>query len=204
MKTTTEILDLMKDCCGMQDISRLMHIGHFLLETTNVTGDVVELGCHEGKLSAVLASLTNKPLWVYDSFQGLPARSTHDITRPDFFPGQLKAERQIIEDRFKAYDLLPPIIVEKWFKDLTPDDLPHRISFALLDGDFHDSIRDSLRAVYKRMTPSGIVAIDDFGWTALPGVKVATDAFMADKPEKIRTLTGQCEQVCHMVYFQKI
>lgn len=203
MKTLSEILAIAGECSSMQDAGRLFNIAHFVQQAQSIPGDICEFGTHEGKLAAFIACLTNRQLWLYDSFQGLPAKSTHDITRADFFPGQLKCDRLVVEERFKRHGLNPPVIVEKWFKDLTPDDLPHRISMAILDGDFYDSIMDSLRACYKRMTPGGIVCIDDYPWVALPGVKKATDDFLKDKPERLRLLMGPCEQIAHHVYFVK-
>ena len=74
-----------------------------------------------------------------------------------------------------------PVIKKAWFKDLTPDDLPSEIAFAFLDGDFYESIRDSLKLVMPRMNNEGIIVVHDYNNPALPGVKKAVDEWRQNK-----------------------
>ena len=46
--------------------------------------------------------------------------------------------------------------------ELTDQDLPEKIAFVFLDGDFYESIRDSLRLVASRMAEEGIVVVHDY------------------------------------------
>ena len=93
---------------------------------------------------------------------------------------------------FKRYDLPPPEIHAGWFNKTLPDQLPDRICFAHLDGDFYESILVSLEHVYPQLSPGAICLIDDYsdpnvhdGWDRLPGVKRACDEFLANRPEKV-------------------
>ena len=83
-----------------------------------------------------------------------------------------------VKERFLRAGLPVPVIKKAWFKDLTSNDLPERIAFAFLDGDFYESIRDSLRLVGPRMAKSGVIVVHDYTNPALPGVKRAVDEWM--------------------------
>ena len=89
-------------------------------------------------------------------------------------------------------NLEPPIIHPGWFEETLPNGLPESIAFAHLDGDFYDSIKVSLEYIYPRLSQGAICLIDDYadpdiydGWNHLPGVKVACDEYLADKPENV-------------------
>ena len=74
-----------------------------------------------------------------------------------------------------------PVIKKAWFADLKEGDLPERIAFAFLDGDFYESIRDSLKLVGPRMSEDGVMIIHDYTNPALPGVKKAVDEWKQNK-----------------------
>lgn len=67
------------------------------------------------------------------------------------------------------------MIEKAWFSDLTHDDFPERIAFAFLDGDFYESIRDSLKLVGPLMSEDGVLVVHDYSNLALPGVAKAVD-----------------------------
>lgn len=157
-------------------------LAHYLVKVIEqgVPGDVVELGCYQGETSKVLQKivleLSNKKLYVYDSFEGLPERD-HD-KGDGFTSGGLVADKETVIENFKRNDLPPPIILKAWFKDINT--CPDPIAFAFLDGDFYASIKDSLSLVWEKMSPKGIVAIHDYHSKPLRGVKLATDEFLAN------------------------
>lgn len=118
-----------------------------------------------------------KKLWIYDSFEGLPEKSDCDesVLGVDFKGGELFVTKREVKGRFLRAGLPVPVIKKGWFSDLTSADLPERIAFAFLDGDFYESIRDSLRLVTGRMMDGGILVVHDYTNPALPGVKRAVD-----------------------------
>lgn len=145
-----------------------------------VDGDYVELGCYKGDTSLLLAEVlkgSNKRLWIYDSFEGLPEKSDADesVLGRDFRGGELFVTKREVKERFLRAGLPVPVIKKAWFADLVPSDLPERIAFAFLDGDFYESIRDSLRLVDSKMVEGGVLIIHDYTNSALPGVKKAVD-----------------------------
>ena len=74
-----------------------------------------------------------------------------------------------------------PVIKKAWFKDLVESDLPEKIAFAFLDGDFYESIRDSLKLVVPKMVRGGVLVVHDYTNPALPGVSKAVDEFTQGK-----------------------
>ncbi len=159
-------------------------------ECLELDGDFVELGCYKGDTSLLLAELlknNQKKLWIYDSFEGLPDKTSADISElgRDFKPGELAVTKREVKMRFLRAGLPVPIIKKAWFQDLGSDDLPNEIAFAFLDGDFYESIKISLELVWPRMNEKGVIVIHDYSNQALPGVALAIDEWLNDKSCKV-------------------
>lgn len=155
-------------------------------EQVGAPGDFVELGCYKGDTSLLLAEVlgdSDKKLWIYDSFEGLPEKSTEDasVIGENFKGGELFVTKREVKERFLRAGLPVPIIKKAWFKDLQDEDLPEVISFAFLDGDFYDSIKDSLKLVENKMNSGAKIIIHDYNNEALPGVKKAVNEWLAGK-----------------------
>ena len=123
---------------------------------------------------------TNKKLFVYDSFEGLPEKTIEDQSPSglQFVAGELYAQKKQLINNFKRANLPLPIITKGWFSNITPDQLPDRIAFAFLDGDYYNSIRDSLKLTWPRLSPGAIVVIDDYANQELPGAEKAVDEWL--------------------------
>ncbi|MDO4747443.1 MAG: TylF/MycF/NovP-related O-methyltransferase, partial [Candidatus Saccharibacteria bacterium] len=156
-----------------------------------VEGDFVEMGCYKGDTSLLLAEIlvenyvdkvvekmgksgekevekcsggkNKKKLWIYDSFEGLPEKMEVDksVLGEAFKGGELAVTKREVKERFLRAGLPVPVIKKGWFADLTEVDLPEKIAFAFLDGDFYESIRDSLRLVVPRMADGGVLVVHD-------------------------------------------
>ena len=78
-------------------------------KTLDIAGDVVEFGCYEGDTSVQLAhAMRNHPdkwLYLYDSFEGLPAKTAADQSADGwrFKEGELKASPDTVAHKFKKY-----------------------------------------------------------------------------------------------------
>lgn len=148
-----------------------------------IDGDVVEFGCYVGTTSVYIATMleyTSKKFYVYDSFEGLPEKSSKDISPlgEQFKPGELCAtKKQFIRNLIQAGAPLP-IIKKGWFSDLTSNDVPDKIAFAFLDGDYYSSVMDSLNLIEKHMTSGSVIIVDDYGNQALPGAGLAVDEWL--------------------------
>ncbi len=153
-------------------------------DALSVPGDFVELGCYEGDTSLLLAEVlkgTDKKLWLYDSFEGLPAKTSEDESAAgeNFQEGVLAVTKREVKLRFLRANLPVPIIKKAWFSDLTVADLPEKIAFAFLDGDLYQSIKESLALVWDKMADGGVIIVHDYDNPELPGVTKAVDEWLS-------------------------
>ena len=166
---------------------------------TQTTGAVVEFGCYIGTTSLYIERLLSlhhdeRPFHVYDSFAGLPAKTNPDASPAgeQFQAGELSVTKKQFIHEFQKAKLRLPTIHKSWFSELTDHDLPESIAFAFLDGDFYESIRDSLVLVLPRMTAGSTLVIDDYAREALPGVAKAVAAVVPRAlRDTIRTVHNQ-------------
>lgn len=181
-KYAMKLVGMVRDCIGMQDFSRVIHICHYLMETEHLKGDVVEFGCNDGNTARLITALTNRKVHVYDSFEGLPYVEGHG--------GEMKSSVDKLTHTFLLDNVTLPTIHVGWFEKLTDADIPQTISFAHVDGDLATSTTAALRLMYNRLEKGAVVLIDDYGTSLWPGPKIAADEFFKDKPEKIIPLMG--------------
>ena len=182
----------------MTNVEQRMNMYHLVSQVLayNVEGELVEIGCNAGESSVLITKIlqeqgSSKKLSVYDSFEGLPRGS--EIDGASYAAGDLKTTEGVLRKNFSKYNLPLPSIHKGWFQDTLPTELPEKICFAYLDGDFYESIMISLKYVYPRLSPGAICLVDDYcdpevnqrGWNKLPGVKKACDEFLQDKLERI-------------------
>lgn len=173
----------------------------------NISGDICEFGCYKGTTSLYLGRLikayqSDKKLWLYDSFEGLPEKSSEDEASlgSEFRAGELKASKKALLGEFQKAGLTRPIVKKAWFSDLTAEDVPNEISFAFLDGDYYESIKDSFALVTDRLTPHATVVVDDYGNDHLPGARHAVDEWRAANSRKIKSFREERTlAILHMV-----
>ncbi len=160
---------------------------------TTARGSVVELGCYVGTTSVFIAdylrSKTSQSIFhVYDSFAGLPEKSTQDSSPAgdQFKTGELLATKGQFIQNFKRAGLPLPVIHKAWFEDLTDKDIPEQICFAFLDGDYYSSIKTSLKLIWPKLTAGAVVVVDDYQNEALPGAGKAVDEWLKTHPAKLK------------------
>jgi O-methyltransferase len=161
---------------------------------SDIPGDVVEFGCYEGTSSLFIQRLLQKysserSLHVYDSFAGLPEKSEEDNSAAgeQFKGGELLASKQNFIRNFKQAGLRLPKIHKAWFSDLARQDVPDKIAYAFLDGDFYESIWSSLKLIENSLQPGAIIVVDDFQSEALPGVAKAVHEWLQNKSYPLKT-----------------
>jgi O-methyltransferase len=157
----------------------------------SVPGDIVEMGCYKGETSLHIARLVRelapgKKLYLYDSFDGLPAKQIQDESPAgqQFKAGELPSNKKEVVRRMRAAGMQDVKVTKAWFSELTPKDMPEKIAFAFLDGDFYQSITDSLRLVWPGLASGALVIVDDYRNEALPGVARAVDSWLSSHPVK--------------------
>lgn len=159
-------------------------------------GDIVEFGCYRGDTSVLFERLvekynreksTEKRLWIYDSFEGLPAKTCEDLSAAgdQFKTGELLVTKREVIEKFKKTGLKIPKIKKGFFEKLNPEeDVPKRIAFAFLDGDLYQSIKTSLKLIENRVEKEGIIVVHDYNNPELPGSSKAVDEWLREHPEK--------------------
>ncbi|MBQ8996507.1 class I SAM-dependent methyltransferase [Candidatus Saccharibacteria bacterium] len=170
-----------------QETSELLRLAEAAL---SADGDFVELGCYRGDTSVLLQKLlvsarSDKSLWLYDSFAGLPEKTAEDASSAGtaFRGGELFVTKREVVEKFKKQNLPLPRIKKAFFEALDPErDLPGKIAFAFLDGDLYGSIQTSFRLVVPKLSEKGIIVVHDYNNPELPGAARAVDEFLAAHP----------------------
>ena len=160
-------------------------------------GNIVELGCYVGTTSLFIRRLMNEykatdEFHVYDSFEGLPEKTSQDmsVAGDQFVAGALHASRRTLLENFKKAHLESPVVHKSWFSDLTLADMPDGILFAFLDGDYYESIRDSLKLVENKLLPGAVIIVDDYASEALPGAARAADEWVKRKGYLVQSMAS--------------
>lgn len=182
-------ITLLSDQVDKRELSVILN--ELLKTLDTVDGDVVEFGCFEGTSSVHIAHFlapTQKRLFLYDSFQGLPAKTSHDLSPAgeQFKEGELLATKKQLIMNLKKARVPMPTIKKAWFSDLVATDVPATISFAFLDGDYYDSILDPLKLIWPKLAPGAVVVVDDYANEALPGAARAVDEWLKTHPARLR------------------
>lgn len=175
-----------------QETEELLRLAKSTLNNS-VEGDFVELGCYRGDTSVLLqrllkgsGKLSEKKLWIYDSFAGLPEKTSEDssVAGDQFKAGELFVSKREVLEKFKRSGLPLPIVKKAFFENLDPEkDLPEKIAFAFLDGDLYGSIKTSFELVLPKLSEKGIIVVHDYNNPELPGVSKAVEEFLNQNPD---------------------
>jgi len=157
-----------------------------------VPGAVVECGTARGGSAALmglaLARLgAERPLWVFDTFEGIPPPTAAD---PDeaiarLYTGDFRGELPEVRALFERLGILSRTrLVKGLFQDTVPTAAVNPIAVLHLDGDWYESVKVCLDHLYDRVSPGGIIQIDDYGhWE---GARKAVDEFLLDRGLRVR------------------
>jgi O-methyltransferase len=145
-----------------------------------VAGAMVECGTCNGGSGAILghvAAQERRPVWLFDSFEGLPPPVAFDGEAAKQWTGlcvgQEDAVRQVLG---QVGAMLEEVhIVKGWFSETLATSATGPIALLHLDGDWYESTRQILEALYDRVDPRGFLVVDDYG--AWPGCRRAVDDF---------------------------
>lgn len=140
-----------------------------------VPGDLIETGVWRGGSTIFMRGLlaaygiTDRTVWVADSFQGLPVP---DVERYPIDAGWapqasfLTISEEEVRGNFARYDLLDDQVrfLPGWFKDTLPTAPIEQLALLRLDGDLYGSTWDALSALYPKLAPGGFIIIDDYNF----------------------------------------
>lgn len=183
-------LSLLSDQVDAREVEVVLReLGRVL--TAQTEGDVVEFGCYVGTTSVFLAEQlkgTDRKLYLYDSFEGLPDKTSEDDSPAglQFKTGELLATKKQLIKNLKQANVPMPVIKKGWFSELTKADVPQKIAFAFLDGDYYHSVRDPLILIWNQLAPHATIIVDDYANEALPGAAKAVDEWLKTHSAKLQ------------------
>jgi len=164
----------------MIGIKRLDNIQYCVRDVLarKVPGDLIECGAWRGGATIFMRAALfayNDPdrrVWVADSFEGLPAPdpATYpaDLHDEHFKQGdQLAVGVDTVRLNFARYGLLDDRVkfLVGWFKNTLPHAPIERLAVLRVDADMYEGTIQALESLYSKVSPSGYVIIDDYGYT---------------------------------------
>jgi hypothetical protein len=170
-------------------------------------GIVIEAGCALGGSAIVLARAKDphRALHVHDVFGMIPEPTQDDGSDIHQRYDKIKSGQAAgiggdpyygyepdlmgkVRETFAAFGL--PVeanavtLVKGLFQDTIVGDEP--VALAHIDGDWYESVRTCLDRIGPRLSPGGVMVIDDyFYWS---GCRKAVDEFLAEHPDRYRTV----------------
>jgi hypothetical protein len=204
-----EFIELYELCCEqtMTSIERMYALytaTRYVLQN-HVPGDFVECGVWRGGSVMLIAHTllrlgnTDRALWLYDTFDGMPPPSAEDIQEMSGRPA-----REILAEREKSADdpfwgLASRAVVEQNLHGIgypidrirfiegnvlttIPSNAPEQIALLRLDTDWYASTRHELQHLYPRLARGGVLIVDDYGYWR--GARKATDEYLASLPAR--------------------
>jgi O-methyltransferase len=175
----------------MVGVHRMVNVYESLKEVTmkNIPGDFVETGVWKGG-ACILANAvihefneqTNRKVYVFDSFEGLPAPYMEEDAGDNHHTiACLAINLESVKNNFSKYGLLTDNV--EFRKGFFSETMKHvsdieKIAVLRLDGDMYSSTIEVLEALYDKVQEGGIIIVDD--WT-LPGAKNAVHDFLREK-----------------------
>jgi O-methyltransferase len=167
---------------------------------TGVEGDIVECGVWRGG-SSMLAALTlqqlgddGRDLHLFDTFEGMPTPGAQDLDPtgasmlaewdrhagrhddPVFAYGAVEEVRANMATTGLAAERIR--LIQGKVEDTIPGAAPDRIAVLRLDTDWYESTRHELEHLWPRLSPGGVLILDDYGHWA--GARQAVDEFFLD------------------------
>jgi O-methyltransferase len=171
-----------------------------------VKGDFVECGVWRGGSSIFARAAfdahggSDRLVWLADSFQGMPARTSQDEADPELIgTTYLEQSLEQVKGNFARFGLLDDRVkfVKGWFSESLPTAPIGEIAILRLDGDYYSSTMDALSALYSKVTAGGYIIVDDYN--AFASCKAAITDFC--KTQGIKPDLHEIDEIA--VYWRK-
>jgi O-methyltransferase len=173
---------------GVKRLANLRMLAETVI-SNEIPGDFIETGVWRGGacilMRAVLNAyqVTDRRVWVADSFQGLPPpdvqRYPADAESTFHTFKELSVPLEMVRRNFEKYGLLDDQVVflKGWFKDTLPTSQIQRLALLRMDGDLYESTIVALNALDSKLSPGGYVIVDDYH--VVSGCRKAIRDFLA-------------------------
>ncbi len=199
--------------------------GLFLAEfvlSMKAEGDIVECGTYAGASAAklsILAGLTGRKLYIFDSFKGLPEADETDIT--DFHArrscewitpwkkGRYSGDIKEVKSNIEKYGNIETCIFKKGFfsETLKASNLPGKIALSFVDVDIASSAKACIVSIWPRITPGGVYVSHDIAYLkvldAILDKNLWESVLLEFPPVLFGAGFGLCDSAPHMGFFVK-
>jgi len=166
---------------------------------SGIPGDFVECGVWRGG-SSMLAALVldrlgdaERRLYLYDTFAGMPepGELDVDVLGQSAHPHWQSEQRGDVNEwcyssleevrrnlRSTGFPAERVSLVEGRVEETIPATAPETIAVLRLDTDWYESTLHELKHLYPRLSPGGVLIVDDYGHWA--GARAAVDQYFAE------------------------
>jgi hypothetical protein len=169
-----------------------------------IPGDIVECGVWKGgSMMATAKALmalgeTDRTLHLFDTFDGMSAPTADDATFRGQRAADLMADADKRSDWIWAYSPLKEVtanlhstgypadrmrFVQGKVEETIPSQAPAHIALLRLDTDWYESTWHELVHLYPRLSPGGVLIIDDYGHWA--GARKAVDQYFSEQGARV-------------------
>jgi O-methyltransferase len=172
-----------------QRIAALIDAIHYIT-SHRIPGDLVECGVWRGgsmmaaALTLDLDKDTSRDLYLYDTFEGMPAATDKDRDYMGQSGGRLRGEFITSFEEVHTNILSTGYpkdrihLVKGMVEETIPRIAPRQICLLRLDTDWYESTKHELRYLFPLLQPGGVLIIDDYGhWQ---GARKATDEYFRE------------------------
>ncbi len=165
---------------------------------SDVPGDLVECGVWRGGSVMLMAytllsrGCTDRTIWLYDTFDGVSPPGDDDVQEMSG-----RRAKDILDERERSQDdpfwaVAPRAMVERNIRRTRypmhrfrlvqgdvlatiPAEIPASVAVLRLDTDWYRSTSHELEHLYPRLSPGGVLIVDDYGYWR--GARKATDEY---------------------------
>jgi len=181
---------------------RFYNLMQFFAFTQNVPGAIAEAGCYKGLSTYLLAHallrehphFTGKDFYVLDSFEGLSEPTPEDLTPSSQISPRAQAHlycASLEQVRDALSEFHQTTFIQGWIPESLTSLPDQAYRFVHVDLDLYSPILESLRYFYPRLSPGGILVVDDYGYLDFPGARMAVEEYCEEnKIHPIRLTTG--------------
>ncbi len=154
-----------------------------------IPGDFVECACYKGTSARIVCDYVDfansgRNYYLYDLFEHDDSMVHHAM------PEHGATLFDTVKKRFSAF---PNVKITKGFVPQVLDEVaPETISFLHIDLNNAPAEIGALERLFDRISPGGILVLDDYGWSGYRAQKLAEDPWLAERGYEVLELpTGQ-------------
>jgi len=166
----------------------------------HLPGDLAECGVFRGATLIPAAlditrTAPDKQIVGFDSFAGFDSAIKADLAMGGDTDDQKReggfnqTSRAFVASRTEALGLGRNVhLMQGYFEQTLPAAPERRYCFVHLDCDIYASYRQCLAYFFPRMTPGGILLLDEYNDPPWPGCNKAVDEFLAERSETVQPI----------------